>query len=277
MQSAANDKRDNPLNMHQLGEGGPFVLPATPCSARRVEFFRRGNTILGFYSAIAMTSKTGQDAISQWEKEGKFKPDTPLRITMEPSGGIIQTNYGLYKKHFANAGIHLTNQVFLMLYGNFEAYLSDLVLDALTHVGSIADPYEETLQLMVASRWRGKIDRINQKLGIGILLGTRTFVNKFRDIDMGFLGERCENPIEFLEKAADLRHRLVHSSGRVDSEFVAAYPKAGLSIGQTISLPFGFPIPLQLFFAHLTDVFDEAFSKKYGWPRTIVSPETLTE
>ena len=271
-----NSKRNNPLAMRQLGEGGPFVLPSTPCSARRVEFFIRGNTILGFYSAITMTSKTGQDVISAGEKEGKFKPDTPLRIHMGPSGGIIQTNYGLFKKHFANAGIHLTNQVFLMLYGNFEAYLSDLVLDALAQIGSVADPYEETLRLMVTSRWRGKIDRINQKLGMGKRLGASMFVGKFRDVDMGFLGERCKNPIEFLDKAADLRHRLVHSSGRIDKEFVSAYPKAGLSIGQTISLPFGFPIPLQLFFSHLTDVIDEAFSNKFGWRRTMESPETLT-
>jgi hypothetical protein len=58
---------------------------------------------------------------------------------------------------------------------------------------------------------------------------------------------------------------------------VAAYPRAGLSVGQTISLPFGSPIPIQLFFARLTGVLNEAFSKKYGWLRTIVSPETLTE
>ena len=277
MQSAANDKRYNPLNMRKLEEGGPFVLPSTSCSARRVEFFRRGNTILGFYSAMAITSRAGEGAISQGEEKGEFKPDTQFRLTMGPNGGVIQMNYGLYKKHFANAGIHLTNQVFLMLYGNFEAYLCDLVLDALTHLGSIVDPYEETLQLMVTSRWRGKIDRIDKKLDIGIRLGTRTFVSMFRDIDMEFLGERCENPIEFLGKVADLRHRLVHSSGRVDSEFVAAYPKAGLLPGQTISLPFGTPLPIQLFFARLTDVFDEAFSKKYGWHRTIVSPETLTE
>lgn len=272
---AENEKQPNPLGMRQLEEGGPFVLPATPCSTRRVEFFKRGNTILGFYSAIAMASKTGQDVINQWEREGKLKQDTPLRINMKPSGGIIQTNYGLFKKHFANAGIHLTNQVFLMLYGNFEAYLADLVLDALTQMNSDRDPYEETLRLMYMSKWRGKIDRISHK--VGVRLGTRVFVNKFRHIDMGFLGERCKNPIEFLDKAADLRHRLVHSSGRVDEAFVAAYPKAGLSIGQTISLPFGFPVPLQLFFSHLTEVIDEAFSSKFGWPRTAVAPETLTE
>jgi len=125
------------------------------------------------------------------------------------------------------------------------------------------------------SKWQGKIDRISKKLGIR--LGTRVFINKFHDIDMGFLGEPCKSPIELLEKAADLRHRLVHSSGRVDAAFIATYPKAGLSVGQVISLPFGFPIPLQLLFYHLTEVFDEAFSSNFGWQRTTVAPETLTE
>lgn len=272
-----NAKGDcNPLNMYQLEEGGPFVLPSQLCSARRTDFFKRGNTILGFYSAIAMTSKHGQDIITKWEKEGKLKSDTPLRLDMKPSGGIIQTNYGLFKKHVTDAGIHLTNQVFLMLYGNLEAYLSDLVLDALTQMGSMSNPLQMTLKLMITSKWQAKIDRINQKLGIGKQLGKSALLGKFKNIDMGFLGEPCQDPIEFLEKVADFRHRLVHSSGRVDKEFASTYPQAGLSIGQTLSLPFGFPIPFQLFLSHLTGVIDEAFSDKFGWKRTMVSVHNLT-
>lgn len=274
MKSESNSQT-NPLKMRPLEAGGPFVLSPTPCSTRRVEFFKRGNIILGFYTVIAMASKAGEDTIKKAEKEGKFKSDTWFRIKMEPSGGIAQMNYGLFKKYFAKAGAHLTNQVFLMLYGNFEAYVSDLVLDALTQMNLVPDPYEETLRLMYTSKWRGKIDRITQKLGVS--LGTRVFVNKFREIDMGFLGERCNNPIEFMEKAADLRHRLVHYSGRVDKAFIAAYPKAGLVEGDSITLPFGFPMELQLFFSHLTDVIDDAFSSKFGWQRKIVAPEALTE
>ncbi len=139
---AAKSKEVNPLGMRQLEEGGPFVLSPTLCSARRVEFLRRGNIILGFYSTIAIASKKGQDIINQAEKKGELGQDTPIRIDMRPGGEIIQTNYGLFKKQFVNAGVHLTNQVFLMLYGNFEAYLADLVLDALTHTSSHPDPYE---------------------------------------------------------------------------------------------------------------------------------------
>lgn len=273
MKDKTTNKDENPLGMHPLEEGGPFVLPPAACSQRRLEFFRRGNTILGFYTVTAIVSKTGQDVISNQEKLGKFKPDTAFRLKMG-DGSIAQMNYGLFKKYFTKAGAHLTNQVFLMLYGNFEAYLCDLVLDALTQM-KVSDPYEETLRLMYTSKWRGKMDRITQKLNVP--LGTKVFVNQFKDIDMGFLGQQCKNPIEFLEKAADLRHRLVHYSSKVDKEFLNVYPNAGLSEGDTISLPFGLPMSLQLFYAHLTDVIDKAFSSKFGWQRTVVPIEKLTE
>lgn len=44
------DQRDNPLNMYQLDQDGPFVLPKTNCSVRRADFLRRGNEFLGFYT-----------------------------------------------------------------------------------------------------------------------------------------------------------------------------------------------------------------------------------
>ena len=267
------NKETNPLGMRQLEDGGPFVLPPSPCSQRRIEFLKRGNTILGFYTVMSIVSKTGGDVITRQEEQGKFRTDTPFRLKM-PNGNISQMNYGLFKKYFANAGSHLTNQVFLMLYGNFEAYLADLVLDALTQM-NIPDSYEETLRLLYTSKWQGKIDRITQKLKVQ--LGTRKFRNGFRNIDMDFLGQRCQNPIDFLEKVADLRHRLVHYSGRVDKQFVTDYPKSGLSEGSLISLPLGFPMSIQLFFVHLTDLIDEAFCLKFGWQRTVVTIEKLTE
>lgn len=71
-----------------------------------------------------------------------------------------------------------------MLYGNFEAFIADLVVDGLTREG-VSDPYQEAIDLMVLSKWRGNIDRIGQRLGLKI--GKRRFVTKFRDIEMRFL------------------------------------------------------------------------------------------
>ena len=103
-----------------------------------------------------------------------------------PDGETIsQLNYGLFKKLFSRAPSHLTNQVFLMLYGSFEAYIADLVLDGLTHQDT-KDPYQEALHLMVLAKWRGKIDRIGQKLNVG--LGKLRFVAKFRDMELEFWG-----------------------------------------------------------------------------------------
>lgn len=273
--SKQSSQKKNPLNMYELYEGGPFVLPATLCSQRRAEFLRRANDILGFYSVITITSKQGSDVIFEAEQKGKFQDSTPFRLKAESGGIVAQLNYGLFKKLFANAGGHLTNQAFLMLYGNLEAFLADLVLDALTESSGVDDAYQETLNLMVLAKWRGKIDRISQKLKLG--LGKHRFVKKFKDIDMGFLGDPCEDPLEFLEKAGDLRHRLVHSSGRADAALVAAYPNAGLSIGDGITLSFALPYSLQFFFAHLSDLFDEAFASSFGWNRTSFAPEILTE
>jgi hypothetical protein len=266
----------NPLNMREisLGDKDMFVLPPTPCSTRRAEFLRRGNTILGFYAAIAMASKMGQDVIAGAEKRGELKDSTPLRGQLGIGGQLHVMNYGLYKKLFATAGAHLTNQVFLMLYGSFEAYVGDLVMDGLTQMGTEPDPYQKALELMILSKWEGKIDRISMKLNAP--LGKGAFSAKFKDIDLGFFNESCRSPIEFLEKAAELRHLLVHSCGRVDDAFLMAHPKIGLAIGQTVSLPFGLPLQLQLFFSHLSEVFDEAFSSTFGWQRTLVAPETLT-
>ena len=271
-----NNRNDNPLKMQQLEEGGLFVLPDQLCSSRRADFFRRGNIIIGFYTTVAMTSKHGHDLLTKHETEGKLKPDTQIKIDMNPDGGIILTNYGLFKKQYTVAGRHLTNQVFLMLYGNFEAYFSDLVLDALIQMGSISNPIKSTITIMTASKWRAKFDRINQKLGIGKQLGRAALISKFKDVEMGFLGDLCQDPVDFLEKMADFRHRLVHSSGRVDQDFKATYPKAGLSVGQILSLPFGLPIPLQLFYSHLTDIMDQAFAKKFGWNRKLLSIQQLT-
>ena len=190
-----------------------------------------------------------------------------------PDGETIsQLNYGLFKKLFSRAPSHLTNQVFLMLYGSFEAYIADLVLDGLTHQDT-KDPYQEALHLMVLAKWRGKIDRIGQKLNVG--LGKRRFVAKFRDMELEFLGEQFKDPLEFLERAGGLRHLLVHSSGRVDEAFASQYPKANMRAADTISLPTDLPIALHLFLVHLSDLFDEIFAAKFGWDRTTIGPETL--
>jgi len=67
------------------------------------------------------------------------------------------------------------------------------------------------------------VDRIEQRLKI--VMGKRRFVNKFRDIEMNFLGEICTDPLEYLEMTSELRHRLVHSGGRMPKILLMGFRK----------------------------------------------------
>ena len=125
-----------------------------------------------------------------------------------------------------------------MLYGSFEADVADIVLDGLSSE-NVENPYQDSLNLMVLSKWRGKVDRIGQRLNI--VMSKRRIVNKFCDIEMNFLGAPCTDPIEYLEMTAELRHRLVHSGGRMDQDFVDRCPKADLKIDEAILFPYHIP------------------------------------
>lgn len=91
----------NPLNMRQLEAEGPFVLPSIQCTQILTDFLRRGNRILGFYFTVASYSEKGREYVEQAEKAGKLKPDTLIRIKMQPQGIEIRLNYGLLKKQFS--------------------------------------------------------------------------------------------------------------------------------------------------------------------------------
>lgn len=258
--------------MHKLPDGGPFVLPPTPATARRQEFLQRANSILGFYAALTITASEGKKVIDAHEQSGERVDGTTMRL---PFGGrgIAQFNYGAFKRFHASAGATLTNQVFLMLYGNFEAFLSDLVLDALSQLGDSQDPEQEVIDLMMSAKWPGKLDRMAQRLKVK--LGKRMLVRHFSGIDMGFLGEATDDPRVYLQMMADLRHRLVHAGSKANQLFAARYPKSGLNAGDRINLPIGLPLELQLWLAHLSEAIDGAFASRFGWERAMVAPESL--
>jgi hypothetical protein len=249
------------------------VLPQIKCTNRRIDFVGRANSILGFFTVISIASTQGSDSIFKAEQEGVFTDDTAFRLNIFPGVASSHLNYGLFKKAFSRAGGNLTNQVFLMLYGNFEAYVADIVLDGLSSE-NVEDPYQDALNLMVLSKWRGKVDRIGQRLKI--VMGKRRFVNKFRDIEMNFLGEPCTDPIEYLEMTAELCHRLVHSGGRMDQDFVDRFSEADLKVDEAILLPHHMPYQVQIFM-HLSDLFDGIFGAKYGWERAVIAPEKIVD
>jgi hypothetical protein len=272
--SSDSRQTSNPLNMRQLEVGGPYVLPSIQCTPILSDFLKRGNRILGFYFAVTIYAGEGKKNMDQAEKEGKLKPDTPTKIRIETQGIDIRQNYGLLKKTFSKAGAQLTNQVFLGIYGNFEAYMLDTISAALKEL-AFPSPDDEAVKTMLGTAWRGKFDRVVQKTGV--TLGQRKMVDKFRNLDMGFLGEKCEDPIDFLNRMADFRHRLVHSSGRVDMALIKKYPKVNLVDGDLMELPFGLPQGIHMFLVLLAEVVDEAFATRFNWTRSLVAPEQLTD
>jgi len=229
---------------------------------------------MSFYFTVASYSGQGQQYVEQIEKAGKLKYDTPIRFKIEPQGIEIRLNYGLLKKQFSKAGAQLTNNVFLGVYGNFEAYMLDVIVAGLKEL-SHPNPENEAVSMTLGTAWQGKFSRIIQKFGVQ--LGKGKLVNQFRNFDMGFLGEQCVDPIDFLDRMADLRHRLVHSSGRVDNALINKYPKANFKSGDLIELPFGLPYGIHMFFVFLTEVIDEVFALKFNWTRSIVAPEKLID
>lgn len=121
----------------------------------------------------------------------------------------------------------------------------------------------------------GKLDRIAQQFALA--LGHRQYVEAYTGIDMRFLGKSTNDPVEFLQAMADLRHRLVHSGGRADGHLVAEYQGSGLVDGALIELPFGLPVALHFWFVPLTELLDDAFCARFGWPRQTASIDQLID
>lgn len=257
--------------MRQIEPGGPFVLSPVLCSSRRKDYFERANRHLAMYSSLSIYAYFGNEAIIIESKRRDIDDNTPVRLNI--SNHIMQTSYRQLKKSFSRSGAQLTNQVFLMLYGNFDAFLFDLVHDAQHQLGS-RDPIQDAITMLSTTRWRGKLDRVSQKLSVNTAKGKLTRV--FKDIEMGFFGQPTNDPIEFLQCMADLRHRLIHGGSRADSKLIQKYPDAGLAEGQYIELPFGLPFSISYFFIPLTDYLDKAFCDQFDWKREMVSPENLT-
>lgn len=258
--------------MKPLAEGGPFVLSPMPCSQRRREYFQRANRIIATYATVTAYSGQGHKAIEAGAAAGKVLDSTPIRIVL--GDHAFQTSYKMFRSAFAKSGTQLTNLVFLLLYGNFEAFLADLTWDALSALGA-KDPFEEAVALVAMTKWKGKLDRIAQRFSLP--LGHRRYVAAYAGIEMQFLGKTTDDPVEFLQATADLRHRLVHAAGRADAQLLAEYPQSGLTEGALIGLPFGLPVALHFWFVPFTDVLDEAFSAAHGWTRERVAIDQLID
>ncbi len=260
----------NPLNMRQLGEGGLFVLPPQEMSVHRKQYFERSNRLLCAYSAIIAYSGKGQEAVNAAKQAKAIAPDTPARVKIGQY--ILQTSMRRLDKMFSTAGQELTRQFLVAVYGNFEAFLADHVVAAFSEIAD-DNPEQEAIRLMGMSRWSGKLDRIAQKFELR--LRAAELRSRYAEVDMGFYGRQFTDPIEFLQAVADLRHRIVHSSGRVDRCLLGEYPECGMKQGGLFVLPIDLPYALSVFLVPLTDELDRLFCERFGWTRKVLRPEVL--
>ncbi len=259
-------KNDNPFRLKEMSADGPYILGDEQCTDIRAEYIRRGNNILRSYATLATMSNIGLHEIV---KQIKID-ETPMRLTLGKR--LIQCQLRTLKINMPNVTRELTNQWAVLIYGNFEAYIVDLLVGAFKERRAV-DPEQESLNILACRGWEGKIDYIGQKLQVTI--GKSQFAERFKNIRLEFQGKLSSNPIVFLQKTADLRHLIAHSSGRISENLAKDYPNSGLKAGDMIQFPVEFPFDLHLFLVTFTDVFDGAFSKKYGWKRKAIRPASL--
>ena len=89
------------------------------------------------------------------------------------------------------------------------------------------------------------------------------------------LGIPFTDPVDLLQSMADVRHRLVHYSGKMDRNFLRDYPNAKIVEGEFISMSADLPFDLHFYFVKLSDFIDQKFSERFGWNRIEVPPESL--
>jgi hypothetical protein len=259
-------KEDNHFKMRKLNPEGPYVLGDEECTSIRTEYLRRGNNILASYTTVATTSNIGMQEITKHIKND----ETPMRLTL--GSRLIQCQLQTLKKLMPDVLRQLTNQWTVIVYGNFEAYLVDLLIGAF-QAQKIADPEQESLRMLATRAWEGKIDNIGQRLKVN--LGKRRFAERFKEVKLEFQGISCKDPIAFLQKTADIRHLITHSSGRISESLAKDFPDTGLKAGDKIQMPVEFPFDLHIFLVAFSDVFDIAFSEVYSWKRELISPKSL--
>lgn len=259
---------NNPFRMKEIAPEGPYILGDELCTERRKDFLLRGNNILASYTNIATFSNMGFEQINKLRLNG----DTPMRLTL--GRRLIQCKHTTLINMYPKSLKQLANQTLTSIYGNFEAYIIDILIDAFDRMGA-DNPQQESLKMLSMKGWEGKIDSIGQKLGVSI--GKKQFQEKFKGIPMEFEGQACANSILFLQNIADVRHLIVHSAGRIDRRLANSYPHVNLREGDEIAVPVELPFDLHMFLIAFSDVFDRAFADKFNWERRVVQPEYLVQ
>ena len=250
----------NPLNMvRDPFAGDTFVLPETECTFERRLFFKRMNEI----QALLYVTKLSFDVCKKNYEENiipklPFKEKTPMKLEM--SGGNFVSMPAKSIIELTTNGINIfTRQAFVMFYGSFETYLYKLFERSFQTVGmeKAEEILDKSRDILMLKKWDGKFCKINEVFDIGYKASE--LINYFSNFEMDFDGRKHNNPLNFLDELAQVRHRIVHASSILEKD-------------KMIFIDMNIFHGLLGFFFLFTDYIDSLFARKFGYTRQKINP-----
>lgn len=239
--------------------GDTFVLPKTDCTTERKHFFKRMNEIQAFIYVGKLSFDVCKEKYQkQIIPNLPFKENTPMKLSMNDGNFIIMPCIKIVE--LTSNGINiLTKQAIIMFYGSFETYLYQLFEKSFPTVGvSKAEMIlDKSRDILMLKKWDGKFCRMNDVFNIGYKAGD--LISHFADFEMDFGGKKHNNPLNFLDELAQVRHRIVHASSIVEKD-------------KMISIDINHFHGLFGFFFLLTDYVDNLFAKKFSYTRQKLDP-----
>ncbi len=248
---------DNPLGMvRDSYAGDSFVLPPTLCTDERRSWFRRCKEIIGFLTITDLSLKECRIKYEQLLSQKNLRLDTPLQLKFS-DGRSARMPVSKFLNG-CNEGVEfLSRQVFVMLYGAWENYLSELLEKSIPQVGISKNILEDVLLIMMRGNWDGKFCKMRDRLGIEYRAGD--LIKHFENYKMNYDGKTIKNPLIFLDHLAQIRHKIVHASSMLDN-------------GKPIFIKADILPGLFSFFVLLTEYVDNLFSKKFSYVQSKINP-----
>ena len=247
----------NPLSMQpDPYDGKTFVLPETKCTVERSQFFKRMNEILGFMYVSLLCYDEYKKHFEKVIPQLPFKDRTPIKIEWKASKSLMMPARKIVSLSKESFDI-LPRQIFIMVYGSFETYLFQLFERSYPLISVTKDTLDLSLGILMKKRWDGKLSKMANTFGFEYKASQ--IKNYFSSLEMDFNGESITNPLDFLDKLVQVRHRIVHASSIFEE-------------GRLITIDICFIPEFFFFLYHLTDYIDSLFAKRFGFQRIKINP-----
>lgn len=247
----------NPLGMvRDSYAGDSFVLPAMLCTNERRSWFKRCKEIMAFLTITDLSLKECRNKYELLLSQKNLQLETPLKLGFSDGRSAVMP-----VKIFLNGcneGVEfLCRQVFVMLYGAWEAFLFELLEKTFPLVGVSENIMEESFQIMMKGNWDGKFCKMESRLSIGYRAGD--LIKHFDGFELNYEGTITKNPLIFLDELVQIRHKIVHASGMLNN-------------GKPIFIKAEILPAFFSFFVLLTEYVDNLFSKKFSYVQSKINP-----